>query len=298
MRVVGTAEGVDVVADFERERPRLLGLAYRILGTMSDAEDVVQDVWLRWERTDREVIQRPAAWLTTVTSRAALDRLKARQRRREDYVGPWLPEPIELAEGPEQSVELADSLTLGFLVLLERLDPTERVVFLLADVFGEPYATIAEVVGRSPEACRKMASRARRRVQDERRGSPQRQPDRAVVVELAHALMTGDMAKTLSLLDADVVLTSDGGRDHRAARHPVVTAPRVGRLLINLAKRVPEGVPIRQAVLNGDPAVVVGRPTAPALAVVFETAGGRVFAIRIVVNPEKLGHLGNRAELR
>ncbi len=283
---------------FEAERPRLLGLAYRVVGTFADAEDVVQEVWLRWLDADRATIERPAAWLTTVTSRAALDRLKASQRRREDYVGPWLPEPIQLDDGPEAAVELAESLTLGFLAVLERLEPTERVVFLLADVFGEPYSAIAEVVGRSEAACRQVASRARRRVRDERRARPDRRPDVAVVAQLAQAVAAGDLERAVGLLHPDVVLVSDGGANHHAARNPVVTAPRVARFLINLNRRVPEGRLVRIMTVNGEPALVLGPVESPTSALVFETRSGAVVAVRIMVNPDKLGHLAGPVTIR
>jgi RNA polymerase sigma factor (sigma-70 family) len=149
---------------FETERPRLLGLAYRLLGARADADDVVQDAWLRWHSADRGQIANPAGWLTTVTTRLALDRLRQLARRRQAYVGPWLPEPISTEHTPEEHTELAESLTLGFLVVLERLAPVERAVLLLADVFGEPYSVISAAVGKSDSACRQTASRARRKV--------------------------------------------------------------------------------------------------------------------------------------
>lgn len=289
------------VDGFEDERPRLLGLAYRIVGTFADAEDVVQEVWVRWQHAERGAIERPAAWLTTVTSRAALDRLRARQRRREDYVGPWLPEPIRLdgGPGPEGATELAESLTLGFLAVLERLDPVERVVFLLADVFGEPHARIAEAVDRSEAACRQIASRARRRVRDERRGRPGRDGcDLQVVDQLVAALAAGDMARAVELLDPEVVLTSDGGPHRRAARNPVVTAPRVARFLVNIVARTPPGAEVHATSVNGEPALVVGPLGQPSHTVVFESRPGAVTAIRIMVNPDKLGHLGDPVVLR
>ena len=136
---------------FEGERPRLTGLAYRITGSLADAEDVVQEVWIRWASQDAATVDNPAGWLTTVTSRLALDRLRAQRRRREVYVGPWLPDPVPTARDAEETAELAESLTLGFLILLDSLGPYERVAFLLGDVFGEPYPAIAEILGKSED---------------------------------------------------------------------------------------------------------------------------------------------------
>jgi RNA polymerase sigma-70 factor (ECF subfamily) len=154
---------------FVRARPRLLGIAYRVLGSRVDADDVVQEAWVRWERTQRAAIRNPDAWLTTVVTRLALDRLRARKRDEERYVGPWLPEPlVERVVDPEATAELADSMTTAFLLMLERLSPDERAAFLLAEVFDEPYRTIADVLGRTEESCRQLASRARRKLHDER----------------------------------------------------------------------------------------------------------------------------------
>jgi RNA polymerase sigma-70 factor (ECF subfamily) len=276
---------------FEAERPRLLGLAYRMLGSLADAEDVVQDAWLRWASADQAGIDRPAAWLTTVTTRLALDRIRSLSRRREEYVGPWLPEPIALPageRGPEEAAEVADSLTLGFLVVLDRLNPVERAVFLLADVFGEPYATIATAVGKSEEACRQVASRARRKVRDAR--PPEVGPaSPALFGELLAAIATGEIDAVLRLLDADAVLVSDGGADRHAARRPVLGADRVARFLVNLTRRLP--VERLQAVLlNGAPAVRIDLPNGP-LVLAAEQRDGRVCAIRTFLNPEKLTHL-------
>ncbi|MGO9559554.1 MAG: sigma-70 family RNA polymerase sigma factor, partial [Acidimicrobiales bacterium] len=197
----------DGLASFTAERPRLLGLAYRMLGTLDDAEDVVQEAWLRWQLADASSIDRPAAWLTTVTSRLCLDRLRSAVHRRETYVGPWLPEPVSVERGPEEVGELVESLTVGFLVMLDQLTPPERLIFLLADVFGEPYSAIAAVTGRSEASCRQVAHRARQRL----RGAPEpsRAPseaDEALVVRLLAAVYAGDVAATMSLLADDAVL--------------------------------------------------------------------------------------------
>ena len=221
---------------FANERPRLLGLAYRILASYGDAEDVVQEAWIRWQGVNHDDIEHPAAYLTTVVTRLALDRVRTVARRREHYVGPWLPEPIAIEPGPEEHTEMAESLTLGFLILLDRLNPTERAVWLLADVFAEPFGLIASAIGKSEAACRQIATRARRRLREERSAPPERL-EAGLLARLMTAVAAGDLAQTLELLDADVVLVSDGGPDRRAARQPVVGASRVARFAINVSRR-------------------------------------------------------------
>jgi RNA polymerase sigma-70 factor (ECF subfamily) len=281
---------------FVAERSRLWGVAYRITGSRADADDVVQDAWLRWHGADHGAIERPAAWLTTVTSRLALDRLRARARDREVYLGPWLPEPFAApsARTPEEAVELADSLTYGFLVLLERLEPLERVVFLLADVFGEPFAAISEVVDRSEPACRQIARRARERV---RRSAPRRavgprEPGQ-LAGAFARAAQDGDVEGLTRLLSDDVVMITDGGRDHRAARHPIVGPDRVGPLVVNLARRLPPDGTREVTTIDGDEAIVVRVAGRATLAVVLVTDADdqAIESIYAIVNLAKLDRL-------
>src|SRR5262249_46435662 len=188
---------------FQAERPRLLGLAYRLLGGRSDAEDVVQEAWLRWSSADQAQIANPAGWLTTVVTRLAIDRVRQVERRREAHVGPWLPEPISTERTPEEHTELAESLTLGFLVVLDSLAPVERAVLLLADVFGEPFQVISAAVGKSEAACRQIASRARRKVRARPAPAPGSEAA-GLVGELLAALAAGDEARVVRLLDPDV----------------------------------------------------------------------------------------------
>jgi RNA polymerase sigma-70 factor (ECF subfamily) len=272
-----------------------LGLAYRMLGSITDAEDVVQDAWLRWQAADRAAVENPAAWLTTVTSRLGLDRLRAQQRRKEDYVGPWLPEPMAGGPGPEERAELAESLTLGFLTVLDRLGPVERAVFLLADVFGEPFPVVARAVGKSEEACRQIASRARRRVREERAGA--QAADRALLEKLVLATAAGDVDAVIGLLAPEVVLVSDGGPDRHAARRPVVGPERVARLLVNLAARWNDDDTAEFAEVNGAPALVMRVAGAP-LVLTADRVDGRVATIRVCVNPAKLGALDRPVRLR
>ena len=280
---------------FTDERPALLGLAYRMLGSLSDAEDVVQEAWVRWSAADRSDIANPAAWLTTVTTRLALDRTRTLKRRRESYVGAWLPEPVAVSAGPEERTELAESLTLGFLVLLDTLNPTERAVFLLADVFATPFADIAAAVGKSEEACRQIASRARRKVHL-KAPPPLASGDRSLLERLVVAITAGDVAQTIALLDPDVVLVSDGGPNRRAARRPVTGAYRVSRLMINLTKRIGAN-PVSTLMVNNRPSLVINHPDGRIILQTDER-DGRISAIRVLMNPEKLAGIDGPTAMR
>jgi RNA polymerase sigma-70 factor (ECF subfamily) len=287
------------------ERAQLVGLAYRITGSRVDAEDIVQEAWERARRTDPDAIDRPGAWLTTVVSRLALDHLRASQRRRETYVGPWLPEPVVTEGGraasvhpglgadPSHIAELAESLTFGFLRLLEALAPVERAVFVLSDVFGVPFPEIARTVERTPDACRQIAARARRRVRDDGRDHLAPPDAERVADDLTAALAGGEFDRVIELLAPDVVLVSDGGPERHAARRPVVGSDRVGRLVANLGRRgLADGMRIERAHLNGLPGGVVLLPDGtPYMALLVSVSGGRVDALYAVVNPDKVAAL-------
>ncbi|CAN5766659.1 sigma-70 family RNA polymerase sigma factor [soil metagenome] len=278
-------------ATFEAERRRLVGLAYRITGSRAEADDIVQDAWLRWQRADPATVDRPAAWLTTVTSRLSLDRLKSARAQRESYVGPWLPDAATTEPGPADHAELAESLTMGFLAVLERLGPTERVVFLLADVFALPFDEIAAVVDKTPEACRQVASRARKRVRQERpRFAPTDDEAWQVTAAFLTAAQAGDLDSLVSLLAEDAVAVSDGGAEHHAARRPVA-AERIPRFIVNLAARLTPQDVITARLVNGQPGIHVERPGATPFAMAFSVAGGLVDRIFIVVNPAKVAPL-------
>lgn len=300
MSPTSTPDGLDL---FERERPRLAGLAYRITGSVGDAEDVVQDVWIRWAAQDAAGVDNPAGWLTTVTSRLALDRLRTQRRRREVYLGPWLPDPVPTSRSVEETAELAESLTLGFLVLLDSLGPLERVAFLLGDVFGEPYSVIADVLGRSEPACRQLVSRARRKLQAKRPESAGRARTAAsaqLLLQLVDSILTGDEGRALQLLDPDVVLVSDAGPSRRAARHPVIGATRVYQLVKGgwrwLGFESPpsqDEVPAAHLLeLNSSPSLLLDAPEGP-IVITGEAVDGRVTALWVRLNPDKTAALAN-----
>jgi RNA polymerase sigma-70 factor (ECF subfamily) len=285
-------------ARFDAERRRLTSLAYRMTGTPDDADDVVQEVWIRWQRTDRSVIDNEAAWLTTVTTRVAIDRLTSAQARRELYVGPWVPEPIAgssvrgASADPADVVASSDSLTLGFLRVLETLDPTERAVFLLHDVFAVPFAEVAVTVDRNEAATRQMARRAREKVRD---GRPRLTPPPAEVQELSDAflaaILEGDVDRLTTMLTDDVVHISDGGPDHHAARRPVRGPDKVARLFVNLARR--EWLPtdeLHWVDVNGQPGAYVVRGGEPYLLTVLNWRDRQVAEAIAIVNPDKLRH--------
>ncbi len=286
---------------FTRERPRLIGLAYRLLGSITDAEDVVQEAWFRWAGADRASIERPVAWFTTVVSRLGLDRLRAVQRARLDYVGPWLPEPIveqHAGSDPERAAELADSLTTAFLVMLEQLTPEERLVVLLVDVFGEPFRAAAATLGRSEDACRQLAVRARRKLHS----SPEQRhttdaEQLAIATAFVDAVMSGDIDAVRSMLTPTAVLVSDGGPHRHAARRPVVGPERIARFVINIGKRVGPDVEFTPVSVNGRPGVMVSLGGAPYMVTAVDVVDGQIDRYWSFLNPDKLQSVGRQLDL-
>jgi RNA polymerase sigma factor (sigma-70 family) len=279
---------------FDESRPYLRAVAYRMLGSMSEAEDAVQDAWLRLDHADSSGIEDLRRWLTVVVSRICLDQLRARQSRLEDYVGTWLPEPVVQSEATADALQeavLADSVGIALLVVLDTLTPTERLAFVLHDVFAVSFEEIAVAIGKSPAAARQLASRARRRV---REGAPAPDTDRAtqqgVVDAFLAAARTGDFEALLAVLAPDVVLRTDGGGAGPLARPPVIGARAVARHMKDNGPRfAPLGRPIT---VNGGPGVFLGAPGQPRVVVGFTIAHGRVAAIDIIGDPAKLAHLG------
>jgi RNA polymerase sigma-70 factor (ECF subfamily) len=284
---------VRTAGEFEEHRRHLFGVAYRMLGSVAEAEDVVQDTWLRWQAADGEEVRSPRSFLTTVATRLAIDRLRSAQRRREEYVGPWLPEPVVTDDDPAATAELADSLSMAFLLVLERLNPVERAVLLLHDVFGYDYDEVAAIVERTPANCRQIASRARGHLTSERpvRPRPSQEEEQRLAFAFAAAAGTGDLAALEGLLAEDAVLWSDGGAARRAARRPVVGRGRVARFVANVAQRVPVDGTFEYVHLNGEPAVIMRTAEGPYMTMAVELVDGAISAIHVVNNPEKLRHL-------
>jgi RNA polymerase sigma factor (sigma-70 family) len=275
---------------FEQHRPHLQAVAYRMLGSVSEAEDALQEAWLRLNRADTDEVTNLAGWLTTVVGRVCLDLLRARRSRQEDYVGSWLPEPIVSAEdesNPEHEALLADSVGLALLVILETLTPAERLAFVLHDMFGVAFEEIAPIVDRSPAAARQLASRGRRRV---RGAGPQPDADvrrqREIVDAFLAASRAGDFEGLLAVLDPDVVFRIDAGKMTALARPPVVGAPAVAEQIMSRGTRFAPHA--RPAIVNGAAGAVVGREERPFAVVGFTVAGGRITEIDVVIDPEKL----------
>ena len=278
---------------FDGLRPRLRTIAYRMLGSVSDSDDAVQEAWLRLSRADSAAVENLAAWLTTVGARVCLDMLRARSARREEYIGSWLPEPIVLiddAASPEDEVLIADSVGLALLVVLETLTPSERLSFVLHDMFGVPFDEIAAILDRSPDAARQLASRGRRRVQ----GAPLNaeaslDEQRELVDAFLAASRNGDFEGLIAVLDPDVVFRVDTGIDDLRARGPVSGAAAVAERV--LARGRPLAGLARPALVNGGAGLVVGQPGRPFAVVGFTVANGRIAAIDLITDREKLSRL-------
>ena len=283
----------DLLAEeFERHRGRLRAVAYRMLGSMSEAEDAVQEAWLRLDRTDSDAVANLGGWLTTVVARASLDMLRARRARREDYLGSRLPEPVvqvETGDDPEHEALLADSVGLALLVVLDTLTPAERLAFVLHDMFAVPFEEIAPVVDRTPAAARQLASRARRRVQGAASPDVDLSEQRRVVDAFLAASREGDFDALVAVLDPEVVFRLDVGGTGPRAREPVVGAEQVAHQILERGR--PFAPFARPAVVNGSAGAVVVRGGRPFAVVGFTVVGGRIAEIDLVADQQKIGGL-------
>jgi len=291
---------MDDVTTFEQHRSLLFAIAYRMLGRVAEAEDMVQETFLRWQRRAEQEVQSAKAWLTTSLTRLCIDQLRSARRQREQYVGLWLPEPlIEPGDDdPARAAELADSLTNAFLLLVETLSPVERAVFLLREVFDYDFAEVSRIVGKSEVNCRKLAARARERLTARR---PRFRADGAqaekLVTGFLQACEEGDSAGLLALLADDAAIYSDGGGKVAAARRPVLGAEKVAKFFINVRRLVEARVHVRFATINAEPGVLVFVNDKLEQSMTFELSDGRIRAVYVVRNPDKLKHLARQHEI-
>lgn len=275
---------------FDRYRPLLFSIAYRMLGSVMDAEDVVQEAYPRWRGVSRDEVDLPKSYLSAVVTRLCIDHLRSAKVWREQYVGPWLPEPLLTDSVPDaaDTVALDDSLSMAFLVLLESLTPTERAIFLMREVFGYEYQEIARIVGKSEANCRQIARRAREAVAARRpRFDASKEQEERLTRRFVEICMDGDMKSLLRILSEDIILWSDGGGQVRAALNPIRGSEKVSRFLFGILGKTP-GFSTRMASINGQTGIIGYVDGHPIGTVTLDIAGDLIEGIRIVVNPEKL----------
>jgi len=285
---------MDRIQTFDEIRPLLFGIAYRMLGTVMEAEDILQEAFLRWQKAAADEVASPKSYLATVVTRLCIDQLRSARVQREEYIGPWLPEPLvtDASATPQGALALSESLSMAFLVILESLTPVERAVFLLREVFDYNYAEIAGIVGKSEVHCRQLVSRARRYVVERRprfEVSPGQQTQ--VVEQFMRTLSTGDLEGLLAVLDDNVTWWSDGGGLAGVGRKPIRGAEQVARFALNLRRAAPENTVTRLVEINGQPGFIVYIDGKPFNTLSFELVGDRIVEIRAVVNPDKLNTL-------
>jgi len=273
---------------FDDQRPRLFGIAYRMLGSATEAEDVVQDAWLRWQAYDRETVRDAAAFLTTVTTRLAINSAQSARSRHETYVGPWLPEPVDTSADPALGAERGEALEMAVLLLLEKLTPTERAAYVLREAFDYPYAQIAEILDTTGANVRQLVSRARKHVADERRAPVDPTEQRRLLAAFLLAAQTGDLGALEGLLAADVVSYSDGGGVVRASRIPVFGRETVAKYVAAFASRFWTGATVTWVEANGRPAVLASRDGVPFVLVAVSASEENIDQVLWVMNPDKL----------
>jgi RNA polymerase sigma-70 factor (ECF subfamily) len=289
---------MDTATDtFDRLRPRLFGIAYRMLGLRADAEDIVQEAWLRWHGRGATQAHTPEAWLVTVVTRLSIDRLRGAIAERERYAGPWLPEPLLGEEGasPSHALELAGEVSTAFLLMLERLAPEERAVFLLHQVFEFDHAEVAAMVGKSEPACRKILQRARERVRAARpRFAVAREAHLELLGRFIEAARSHDPQQVRTLLTADAIYTGDGGGKAKTTGRTVRGAERVARLVAGIERKWNAGGRHEIITVNGAPGLLTWRDGLPDSVASFDLRDGRIAAIYVVRNPDKLGAIQGR----
>ncbi|GIF67434.1 RNA polymerase sigma factor [Asanoa ishikariensis] len=286
------------LSEIMSERRQLINVAYRLLGSLADAEDAVQETYTRWyalSRAQQEAVESPGAWLTTVASRICLDQLRSARVRRERYVGEWLPEPLPQdgranasSADPADRITLDESVSMAFLVVLDSMTPAERVAFVLHDVFRYPFGEVAEIVGRTPAACRQLASSARKRVAGSRADAATPDTRRAGLVrDFKQAWQAQDIAALVGLLDPDATATGDGGGLVNASPQPIVGGEEVARFFAGLGARVAEFTLV-ESLVNGEPGLMAMHDGVTVMVMAFDVADDRITRVWAVLNPEKL----------
>lgn len=279
------------LAAFEKVRPRLFGVAYRMMGSVTEADDVLQDAWLRWQGTDRDAVRNPEAFLTTVVTRLSLNALTSARATRETYVGSWLPEPVSTGDDPALGADRAEALELAVVMLLERLDPAERAAYVLREAFAYPYRQIAEVLAVNEAAARQLAHRARGHIGRERATVIDPAERERIMTAFAAAATRGDLAALESVLTQDVVSISDGGGVVSAARMPVVGRAKVARFVLGALAKFAAGSHPVVVQVNGSPAVLTVRDGEPDTLLAFEVGPDGISRLLFVRNPHKLTQL-------
>jgi RNA polymerase sigma-70 factor (TIGR02957 family) len=284
----------DALAVFEGVRGRLFGIAYRMLGSATEAEDIVQETWLRWQGTDRSVVQDPPAFLATATTRLAINALQSARARRETYVGPWLPEPVDTSSDPTLGAERAEALGFAVLVMLERLTPTERAAYVLREAFAYTYDQLSEIVQTSEAAARQLVSRARKHLAGERRREVTQSEQRRLLTAFLSAAQTGDLDELERLFAEDVVSYSDGGGVVRASKFPVVGRERVAKFVRAFHTHFWNGVEITDAEVNGQPSVLLSKEGTTFAVITVVASGQAIDQVLWMMNPHKLGAVASR----
>ena len=285
----------DALAAFQAVRGRLFGIAYRMLGSASEAEDIVQEAWLRWQGTDRTVVQDTPAFLATATTRLAINALQSARSQRETYIGPWLPEPVDTSADPTLGAERAEALGFAVLVMLERLTPTERAAYVLREAFAYPYEQICEIVQVSEAAARQLVSRARKHLTGERRREVPQSEQRRLLTAFLAAAKTGDLIQLEQLLSEDVVSYTDGGGVVRASKFPVVGRERVAKFVRAFHTHFWNGVDITEADTNGQASVMLSKDGTTFAVITLVIGAQGIDQVLWMMNPHKLGAVTARA---
>jgi RNA polymerase sigma-70 factor (TIGR02957 family) len=288
-RKPGEAEELEeAVAAFMRVRPRLFGIAYRMLASATEAEDLLQEVWLRWQATDRAAVVNPAAFLATTTTRLAINTLQSARARRETYIGPWLPEPVDTSADPYLGAERGEALQFAAMLLMEKLTPTERAAYVLREAFDYPYAQIADMLRSNEPAVRQLVSRARKHVAGERRAPVSAAAQRELLTTFVAAARSGDLAALERLLTADVTSLSDGNGAHQVSRHPVVGAVRVARFLTTISSWFWDGIDVQWVTTNGQTSAVLRRDGALLAVLTVSASAEGIDQVLWMMNAAKL----------